>query len=336
MFRYQDQVTLTVASGSGGSGTASFFRTKKNPRGGPDGGDGGDGGDVLFSSSHQFNDLYHFQKKRIFQAERGKSGNNQLKTGARGQDLEIYFPLGTVVKNEKKEIIKDFPIASSFLFLKGGKGGKGNAFFKTSLNQAPKHFQKGMLGEKQKIILEFKPLAEVALVGKTNVGKSTFLNSVTRSSSLVASYPYTTLSPYLGQAEFFKKKYIIVDIPGLSKGASSHSSKGLSFLRSIQRSKILLHFIDISSETLLEDRMQMEEEFKIFDSIYKEDTFSSFKKKKRFLILSKCDEIKDEKKLKELKEIVALKTQLKVFSISCHTKTGLESLLKNIIIELEN
>ena len=333
MFSYQDQVVLTILSGHGGQGSLSFHRTKGEPRGGPDGGDGGDGGDVFFSPNSRFKDLSHFKTKKRFTAQDGKSGDNQNKSGARGKDIEIGVPLGTVVRDQENNLLYDLTEAKPVCFLKGGKGGKGNAFFKTSLNQAPRHFQKGIPETEKKVTLEFKPLVDVALIGKPNAGKSTFLNSITRATSPVANYPYTTLVPYLGKVE--QDSFLVVDIPGLAKGASEKISKGLSFLRLIQRAKILLHFIDIASVDSQKDKQEIEIEISQFDKKFSEKHFVNLSEKKRFLILSKTDQITN-KELQELKQKLNPKKQIKEFSISCTENKGIKELLIAIKKEISS
>ena len=331
MFSYQDQVALTILSGHGGKGSLSFHRTKGEPRGGPDGGNGGDGGDVYFSPNSRFKDLSHFKTKKRFKAYDGKSGENQNKSGARGKDIEIGVPLGTVVREQDNSLLYDLTDAKSVCFLTGGKGGKGNAFFKTSLNQAPRHFQKGIPETEKKVILEFKPLADVALIGKPNAGKSTFLNSITRATSPVASYPYTTLVPYLGKVE--QDSFLVVDIPGLARGASEKITRGLSFLRLIQRAKVLLHFIDVASIDPEQDKQEVEAELENFDKKFSEKHFVDLSKKKRFLILSKSDQITS-KDMQELKQKLNPKKQIKEFSISCTENKGIEELLSAIKKEI--
>ena len=323
MFFYQDQVLLNLLSGHGGAGALSFHRTKTNPRGGPDGGDGGDGGDIILFAHPRFKDLSHFRRKRIFKAVAGDAGSKQRQSGAKGANVEIGVPLGTVVRDEDNSLILDLKKESSLCFLQGGRGGKGNAFFANSLNQAPRHFQKGMPGIEKKVKLEFKPLIDVALIGKPNAGKSTFLNAITRAQSPVASYPYTTLSPYLGQAQ---DSYFIIDIPGLTKGSSQSVSKGLCFLRMIQRSSLLLHFIDVASLSFEDDKTDLEDEIKNFDKKFSEETFGDLAKKKRFLILSKSDQMTS-KQLEEFSTKINSQSKEQVFKISCKKKQGIKELL---------
>lgn len=331
MFSYKDQVVLTLLSGHGGRGALSFYRTKKSPRGGPDGGEGGDGGDILFCPDSRYKDLSHFERKTIFKASNGKPGDQQNKSGAQGGDLEIGVPLGTIVRDENDVILLDLINPGNICFLKGGKGGKGNAFFKTSLNQAPRHFQKGMPGIEKKVKLEFKPFADIALLGKPNAGKSTFLNFISKASSPVASYPYTTLSPYLGKVS--DTSCFAIDIPGLAKGASEKVSKGLSFLRIIQRAHLLLHFIDASSPSLQEDKNEIEAEIKQFSKNFSEKHFVDLDKKTRFLVFSKIDQVK-EAQLKQIKKQINPDKKMKEFYISCLKEQGIQELMSAVKKEI--
>lgn len=281
---------LDVSSGSGGDGCLSFCSTRTKPRSGPDGGDGGAGGAFLFQSSSRYKDFEHLKKSFRFTADSGKSGQSQLKKGSKGQDLILPIPIGTLIKNQKDQILKDFPKAKTDVFLEPGRGGRGNAFFKTSLNQAPRQFQKGEKAVSQKVILELKPCVQVAIIGKVNAGKSSFFNLVTKAKSKVASYPYTTLSPYIGQLKHLNTSCFIMDIPGLQKGASYHVHQGLSFLRSIQRASLLLHFIDSQSQDPFADQQEIINELKAFDEKYSNTYFKKLSQIKRFYVFTKEDQ----------------------------------------------
>ena len=336
MFHYKDQVSLNLSSGSGGDGCLSFYRTRTNPRGGPDGGDGGQGGSFVFASSSKVNNFEHLKKIKKYKADFGGPGKRQLQKGKRGEDFILDLPLGTLVRDEKHQIIKDFPVAKQEIFLEGGRGGRGNAFFKNSLDQAPKRFQKGEKGQIKKVILELKPLVQVAIIGKVNTGKSSFFNLVTKAKSRVADYPYTTLVPYVGKLKNLSSSCFIMDIPGLEKGASKSIFKGLSFLRSIQRAKLLLHFIDCVCDKPLEDKKEIEKELEAFDKKYNDGYFENLSKKKIFFILTKTDEIKNKTELKDILKKIKLKKNQKVFPLSNKTKEGLKDILSSIAQEMEN
>ena len=216
------------------------------------------------------------------------------------------------------------------IFLKGGRGGRGNAFFKNSLNQAPQQFQKGEKGQRQKVILELKPPVQIAIIGKVNTGKSSFFNMVTKAQSKVADYPYTTLVPHIGQLKNLSEHCLIMDIPGLDKGASQSPLKGLTFLRSIQRSKLVLHFIDITCNQVLADKKEIEEELKAFDKKQGDSYFKSLNQKETFFILTKTDELKNKTQLNSLIKQFQLKKNQKVFPLSNKTKKGLKDILSAI------
>ncbi|MBC6415771.1 MAG: GTPase ObgE [Bdellovibrionales bacterium] len=334
MFKYKDQIILQCVSGSGGKGMLSFHRTRKNPRGGPDGGDGGQGGSIIFQSSLNLRGFEHLRKKKKYKAESGKEGGKQLKQGKKGKDLIITVPMGTTVKNIENQILIDFNKVKQEVFLTGAKGGRGNAFFKNSLNQAPRHFQKGQKGKSQTVILEEKPLIDIAIIGKVNTGKSSFFNLVTRAKSKVASYPYTTLVPHIGQLNLTSESCFIMDIPGLEQGACKSIFKGLAFLRSLQRAQILLHFLDSHSDSLLEDLKDIEKEITIFDKTYPENYFDKLKSKKIFYIITKVDDKRQFKQRKsEIQKIKTIKNK-KIFFISNKTKKGIQELLQVLLKEL--
>lgn len=335
MFHYRDQLSLNLLSGSGGDGCISFYRTRKNPRGGPDGGDGGQGGSVIFSSSSKIDSLEHLKKTKRYKAMDGGTGGKQLKKGRNGEDIVLNLPLGTLIRDDKERILKDFIAVKREIFLQGGKGGRGNAFFKNSRNQAPRRFQKGEKGLSQKVILEHKPLIFTALIGKVNTGKSSFFNLVTRAQSKTADYPYTTLEPHLGQLKNVSPKALIMDIPGLEKGSFKNVLKGLSFLRSIQRADLLLHFIDSSGENPLRDKEEIEEELKNFDKERRDGYFEGLSCRKVFLILTKTDKLKDEKNWENLISKIHLKKNQKIFPLSNKTKFGLKNILSSIKREIK-
>ena len=337
MFHYNDQVPLTLVSGSGGSGCLSFHRVRVQPRGGPDGGNGGQGGSVFLKSSFKIKNLDHLISYAPRKAENGGSGQSQKKAGKKGKDLVVFLPLGTLVRNKKEDILQDFTRSKEILFLEGGRGGKGNAFFKTSLNQAPRHTQKGEKGVESKIILEFKPLIDLALIGEVNSGKSSFFNQVSRGKSPIGSYPYTTLRPYVADfkdAFKFTKNPFLMDIPGLDQGAYKSIRKGAAFLRSIQRAQILLHFIDSNHESPLASQKKIEQELELFDKKYSSDFFEKMEKKKRFLILSRVD-LLEKKKRKQVISEIQKKSKLKVFPISTHNNEGIKELIVAIKKEIK-
>ena len=333
MFNYKDQVLLKFVSGSGGSGISSFLRTKKKARGGPDGGDGGKGGDIVFQSSAAVSDFEHLKKIKTHRASAGANGGKQLKKGRDGSDLIVLIPVGALVKNHHNQILIDFDKEKKEILVEGGMGGRGNAFFKNSRNQAPRQFQKGKKGESLKLILELKPLIDLALIGKVNAGKSSFFNLITRSKSKAASYPYTTLAPHIGQLKEIEESCFIMDIPGLAQGAGENPAQGLSFLRSIQRAKILLHFLDSQKDFFI-DLKEINEELKKFDKKYSNSLFEKLSSKKRFYIISKTDQLTKQEDMKHKITKMKLKKNEKLFLISNKTKKGLAECIEALKLEL--
>lgn len=252
--RFIDEAEIYVKAGDGGRGCVSFRREKYIPRGGPDGGDGGKGGNIVMKASfthHTLLDLKH-QPRHI--ARRGDGGRGSLKTGAGSPDVVIVVPVGTIVKDaDSGEILVDFTVdEQEFIVAKGGIGGKGNAHFKTSTHQTPRFSQEGMPGEERLVRLELKLIADVGLVGLPNVGKSTFISKVSAARPKIADYPFTTLTPNLGVVAYGSyRTFVIADIPGLIEGAHLGSGMGIRFLRHIERTKVILHIIDISDESAL-------------------------------------------------------------------------------------
>ena len=326
MFHYEDQINITLISGSGGPGSNSFFRTRTNPRGGPDGGSGGKGGDILLAAKRNIKNFQHLKKKHRFKAPNGQPGEGQSKSGRQGKSTCIPLPIGTLVRDRKRKVLVDFDKAFSHTFLQGGKGGMGNAFFKTSRHQAPKEFQKGEKGIEKRVVFEFKPIIQVAIIGHTNTGKSSFFNEITRAKSTIGDYAYTTLAPHYGQIKNFPPSSLIMDLPGLSKGASQSSQKGLSFLRSLQRASLLIHFIDSSLKEALKAKEEIEKELKIFDKKFPETLFTPLSQKRILTVFTKIDLLKTKK--------FPYKKTKDTFFLSNKTKIGLKELLVAIKKEL--
>jgi GTP-binding protein len=245
--KFIDEAMITVQSGDGGRGCVSLRREKYVPRGGPDGGDGGKGGDVILKSSLHRRTLYPFQFKRQFKAEKGAHGQGKQKTGRNGSDLIIEIPPGTLVKDTATgEVIKDFTTTGeSFTVVKGGRGGLGNARFKTSTNRTPRYAQPGEAGQTRQLKLELKLLADVGIIGLPNAGKSTLISVISSASPKIANYPFTTLTPTFGVVETeWGDPFVVADIPGLIEGAHEGAGLGTQFLRHIERTRILIHLVD--------------------------------------------------------------------------------------------
>lgn len=245
--RFIDEATIRLSAGHGGPGCVSFRRETFAPRGGPDGGDGGDGGDIILIASEQLTSLQDFRFKREYKAPAGMHGSGSNKAGRDGENIEIKVPLGTVVKSaETDEILLDFTEDGQiWVACEGGRGGKGNAHFVTSTHQAPKFAQPGEEGQSLEIKLELKLLADVAIIGFPNAGKSTLISRISAARPKIADYPFTTLTPNLGVVEMpDHKSFVVADIPGLIEGAHRGVGLGHRFLKHIERTRIFIHLMD--------------------------------------------------------------------------------------------
>jgi GTP-binding protein len=246
---FVDETTIVVSSGSGGDGAVSFRREKYVPRGGPDGGDGGKGGDIVFSVKLNLKTLSHLKLKRNFKAGDGGRGMGQRMHGKDGADVVIPVPPGTILRDPESgtqvaDLTRD---GESFLFLRGGRGGKGNSHYATAVNQAPRFAQKGIEGESRELKAELHLIADIGLVGMPNAGKSTLLSILTNAHPLIADYPFTTRTPNLGLLRLPERDIILADIPGIIEGASQGRGLGLKFLRHIERCAALLFLVDLST-----------------------------------------------------------------------------------------
>jgi len=262
-----DEVKIFVRSGDGGDGLVAFRREKYVPRGGPAGGDGGNGGDVILRVNPRLSTLSPFQNKVHFRAESGKRGGSSRKTGASAKDLYIDVPPGTVVRDaETDQVLADLvQSAAEYVVLRGGRGGRGNARFVTASNQAPRIAEKGEPGEERWIALELKLIADVGLVGVPNAGKSTLLSVVSNAKPKIADYPFTTLEPNLGVVRYDDEELVFADIPGLIEGAHMGVGLGHSFLRHVQRTRMLIHVLDGASPDVLADFSQINSELALYD-----------------------------------------------------------------------
>ena len=289
---FVDYVKIFCKSGDGGSGSMHFFRSKKNPRGGPDGGNGGRGGNIIIKADAHKWTLLHLKYTKHVNAENGTSGSANLRTGKNGEDIYLNVPLGTVAKDaETGEILGEVVDAGDELVLKrGGRGGMGNDHFKTATFQAPKFAQPGEEGEEGWIILELKILADVGLVGFPNAGKSTLLSVVSAAKPEIADYPFTTIVPNLGMVKYRdENSFVIADIPGIIEGA--HKGKGLGhrFLRHIERNAVLLFMVPVSAESISKEYRILLKELKKYNP--------ELLDKPRLLAITKGD-IADEQMLK--------------------------------------
>ena len=322
-----DYVKITAKSGNGGNGAVTFRREKYVAAGGPDGGDGGRGGSIYFKVDPDMNTLLDFRFKRKFHAEDGKNGEGGHRFGKSGEDLYIGVPIGTVIKDaETGKVVADLSEEGQVeRILPGGRGGKGNSHFATSTRQAPRFARDGEKGIEKEFILELKLLADVGLLGFPNVGKSTFISKVTSAKPKIADYHFTTIVPNLGVAKGeFGDSFVIADIPGIIEGASEGVGLGLQFLRHIERTRLLLHFLDVSGS---EGRNPVED----FDTINSELKKYSEKlsTRKQVIVANKIDIMQDEELYKQVEEL-AKKEGLELFKISATTGEGIKELMKRV------
>ncbi len=261
-----DQAKIYIKAGDGGNGCTSFYTEKYVANGGPDGGDGGKGGDIVFAVDPNMNSLNDFRFAKLYRAENGENGSGKFCHGKCAPDLVIKVPRGTIIRDEETgKIIADmFDADSRVTVLKGGIGGKGNARFKSSRRQAPAFSQSGRKTEKKCVILELKTIADVGLVGYPNVGKSTLLSVISSARPKIANYHFTTLTPNLGVVKYYEHSFIVADIPGLIDGASKGAGLGTDFLRHIERTRLIVHVVDISGS---EGRDPVKDYYKINEEL---------------------------------------------------------------------
>lgn len=248
--KFIDEVKISVSSGKGGAGSVSFRREAMVPRGGPDGGDGGKGGDVILRTDPRLHSLLDLRFQKSYKAQDGEPGGAQMRSGKQGEDLIITVPPGTLVKDFEGRVLYDLTEHTQLTLLAGGLGGKGNVFYKSSVNQAPTVAQKGMPGQALDIHLELKLLADVGIMGLPNAGKSTLISRISSAKPKIADYPFTTLVPNLGVVRFADElTFVVADIPGLIAGAHLGAGLGIQFLRHIERCRVFVHLIDASGLT---------------------------------------------------------------------------------------
>lgn len=322
---YLDRVKIYIQAGAGGDGKTSFRREKFIANGGPDGGDGGNGGSIVFVADKSMDDLADFRYTKHFRAENGANGESYNKTGKSAPDLVIKVPRGTVIKDASTEnIIADlFDTGERVVVLEGGLGGKGNARFKTSRRQAPAFSQTGQKTEEQTVLLELKTIADVGLVGFPNVGKSTLLSMLTNAHPKIANYHFTTLAPNIGVCTANSERFVIADIPGLIEGASEGVGLGHYFLRHVERTRLLLHVIDVSGS----EGRDPYNDYKIVNTELKK-----YGKKvaslPQIVVLNKIDMATDEQ-IKTFKNHIArLKNKPQIVEISAAGGQNLDQLLK--------
>jgi len=325
-----DRVDIIVSGGDGGHGVVSFRHEKFVPLGGPDGGDGGGGGSVYLSADRSETTLNYFKRKMRFKAMSGKSGGKQKKHGAKGSDIEIKVPLGTMVflkEGEQEMLLADLSQqGQKILVAKGGRGGLGNVHFATSRNQAPKTATKGEPGEEHCLALDLKLIADVGIMGYPNAGKSTLLAAVSKARPKVADYPFTTLEPVLGVVEVDMKTFVLAEIPGLVDGAHLGKGLGHEFLRHAERTKVLLHLIDGSSPSIIDNMNRLNTEL----ALYKPE----MAQKPQLVAVNKIDLPEVQARLPEIRRLFG-SLGIKVFFVSAITEQGLPELRSEIISMLD-
>lgn len=329
--KFIDEIKILIQSGRGGPGCVSFRREKFVPRGGPDGGDGGRGGSVIFKATAHLNTLLSLRYKKKLKAEDGQAGMSQQMAGADGQDLVVNVPIGTVITSAKKNDRVDLnEEGQEYLFLKGGRGGKGNMFFKTSVNQAPTHSQPGESGEEDEVHIELKLMADVGIIGLPNAGKSTFISKISHASPKIADYPFTTLTPNLGVVKIDEDHAMVVaDIPGLIPGAHKGAGLGIQFLRHIERTKCFVHIVDISPMTEndpIENYKSINQELKAYDEEHQIE--NPLSERKQIVVLNKIDLIDKD-------EVEKIQKKFLVLGIETHLVSGLSGYgIKDLIFKI--
>jgi len=332
--KFVDEASITVVAGKGGSGSASFRREKYIPRGGPDGGDGGAGGSIWLTGDSGLNTLADFRHARHFKARNGQPGQGGQRTGKSADDVVIKVPLGTIVTNTETgerfgEITEH---EQRLLVARGGEGGRGNVHFKSSVNRAPRQFTQGTAGEERGLKLELRVLADVGLLGFPNAGKSTLISAVSAARPKVADYPFTTLYPNLGVVSLEPgRSFVIADIPGVIEGAAEGAGLGLRFLKHLQRTRLLLHLVDIApldeSDPVAQVRL-LEQELARFDR--------SLAERPRWLVLTKIDQLDPDRVDTVVADVIdRLDWRGPWFAVSAVARRGLERLTGSVMTELE-
>ncbi len=328
--KFVDEATIDVAAGDGGNGCASFRHEKYKEFGGPDGGDGGRGGHVYAVADASLNTLVDFRFTRRFEARRGEHGKGSDMFGVKGDDIVLKMPVGTIVSDaETGEVLHELlRPGEQVTIAKGGDGGFGNLHFKSSTNRAPRQKTPGWPGERRTLKLELKVLADVGLLGMPNAGKSTLIAAISNARPKIADYPFTTLHPNLGVVRVAaEKSFVVADVPGLIEGASEGAGLGHQFLRHLQRTRLLLHLVDVAPfddgvDPVAQARAIVAELRKFDQALYE---------KPRWLVLNKVDMLPPEAREKRIKDIVRrLKYKGPVFEISALTREGCERLVQKV------
>ncbi len=331
--QFLDEAKIFIASGKGGNGCVSFRRERFIPKGGPDGGNGGRGGSVIFVGEKDMNTLIDFRYTQHFKAKRGEGGAGKDRFGKAGDDIYIKVPLGTeIINDETGEVILDvLEHGQQIELLKGGEGGRGNASFVSSKNRAPRQFTEGGDNQECYVRLRLKLLADVGLLGKPSVGKSTFISKVSEAKPKVADYPFTTLHPNLGMVKYHETDFVLADLPGLIEGASEGHGLGHRFLKHLSRCSSQLHLVDACSETIAEDYTVLRGELEKFDAMYG----SAISKLPEIVALSRTDALQDDK-IAEAKAELEAACQKEVIVLSSHDGRGVDDILTLLVQEVHN
>lgn len=332
--RFIDEIQISLSSGHGGPGKVSFRREAMTPRGGPDGGDGGRGGDVIVKVATNLSSLVDYKPRKKYGAENGAPGEAANRSGAAGKDYILWVPPGTLIRDQNGEVLVDMTSITEHTLLQGGRGGKGNHFFKTSVNQAPEHAQPGEPGADLDVTLELKLIADVGIIGFPNAGKSTLISRISAAKPKIADYPFTTLTPNLGvvkAGEF--KSFVVADIPGLIRGAHQGAGLGIQFLKHIERTRLFIHLID-ASEMSGQDPWQayqdIQYELEMYDNTNKEkDGFFPLGTRPQFIVLNKIETISSEQQERLLKQFEK-KLGRKPLLISAVTGKNIDKLIFEI------
>jgi GTP-binding protein len=327
-----DRAKIYVAGGDGGNGVTAFRREKFVPRGGPSGGDGGRGGDVILIADSSLNTLLHLRYNPRHVAPRGLHGEGSNRSGREGEDLTVHVPVGTQIFDaESSELLHDLNRAGdTWLAARGGRGGFGNAHFTSSTNRAPRYHQSGSKGEERELQLELKLLADVGLVGFPNAGKSTFISTVSAAKPKIADYPFTTLEPHLGVVDLGDfRTFVIADIPGLIEGAHAGAGLGDRFLRHIERTKLLLHLVDVSSLSGRETAADYETVNRELASYYLD-----LAARPQFVVATKIDALDEPARLESLRASAAADGK-PFFAISSATGEGVRELVNAMAAKLD-
>ena len=332
MAKFLDEAKIYLRSGDGGAGSVSFRREKYVPRGGPDGGNGGRGGHIIFTTNHNLNTLIDFRYKQHFKAERGQHGMGRNRSGSRGEDMLISVPIGTeIIDDSTGQVLQDMSKPEqTWQYLKGGRGGRGNAMFATSTNQAPRRADDGEPGQEAWVRLRLKLLADVGLLGLPNAGKSTFLSTVSNARPEVADYAFTTVNPQLGMVRRHGKDMVMADLPGLIEGAAEGKGMGHRFLKHLSRCAVILHLIDGTAPAPAEAYKTIRKELENYDKSFA----SNLQSLPQIVVLSKADAMLDDEKTEATKALQKASGE-KPTLISSVANEGVEDILDRLLSFVE-